>query len=154
MYLGQQARNAYSEAQQAYRDWMISRLKFVLTEYAPSPPFQWSIEFHQNKAFAYGLGLQEVSLMESQDQLSCILENYFQFASCRPTVCVTGAGAGVDSVWEQRKLEARKLLENAAESPASSARCVGRLFERSKVMFEHHNSFGVLCLAVTDRYFL
>ena len=37
------------------------------------------------------------------------------------TACVTGAGAGVDSVWEQRKLEARKMLENAAESPASSA---------------------------------
>ena len=34
---------------------------------------------------------------------------------------------GVDSVWEQRKLEARKMLENAAESPASSARFVSRL---------------------------
>jgi hypothetical protein len=32
------------------------------------------------------------------------------------TVCVTGAGVGVDSVWEQKKLEARKMLENAAES--------------------------------------
>lgn len=41
-----------------------------------------------------------------------------------PTVCVTGAGAGVDSAWEQRKLEARKMLENAEESPASSARFV------------------------------
>jgi len=38
-----------------------------------------------------------------------------------PTVCVTGAGAGVDSAWEQEKLEARKMLENAVESPASSA---------------------------------
>jgi len=36
-------------------------------------------------------------------------------------VISTGAGAGVDSAWEQRKLEARKILENAAESPASSA---------------------------------
>jgi len=27
----------------------------------------------------------------------------------------------VDSAWEQKKLEARKMLENAAESPASSA---------------------------------
>ena len=36
-----------------------------------------------------------------------------------------GAGAGVDSVWEQEKLEARKMLENAAESPASSACFVG-----------------------------
>ena len=32
-----------------------------------------------------------------------------------------GAGAGVDSVWEQDKLEARKMLVNRAESPASSA---------------------------------
>jgi hypothetical protein len=30
------------------------------------------------------------------------------------TVCVTGAGAGVDSVWEQGKLKARKMLEKAA----------------------------------------
>jgi hypothetical protein len=37
------------------------------------------------------------------------------------------AGAGVDSAWEQRKLEARKLLENRAESPASSVCCVGQL---------------------------
>jgi len=33
----------------------------------------------------------------------------------------------VDSAWEQKKLEARKLLENAPESPASSARFVGQL---------------------------
>jgi hypothetical protein len=33
--------------------------------------------------------------------------------------------AGVDSVWEQRKLEARKMLENAAESHTSGARFVG-----------------------------
>ena len=46
----------------------------------------------------------------------------------RPTVCVTGAGAGVDSVWEQEKLEARKMLEKAADSPASSARFVSPLF--------------------------
>ena len=31
-----------------------------------------------------------------------------------------GAGAGVDSAWEQEKLEARKMFENAAESPVSS----------------------------------
>ena len=29
--------------------------------------------------------------------------------------------AGVDSVWEQKKLEARKMLENAAESHTSGA---------------------------------
>jgi hypothetical protein len=34
--------------------------------------------------------------------------------------------AGVDSVWEQKKLEARKMPENAAESHQSAARFVGR----------------------------
>jgi len=48
------------------------------------------------------------------------------FARNCPTVCVTGAGAGADSAWEQEKLEARKMLVNAAESPASSARFVGQ----------------------------
>jgi hypothetical protein len=33
--------------------------------------------------------------------------------------------AGVDSVWEQEKLEAWKMLENAAESHTSGARFVG-----------------------------
>jgi len=46
----------------------------------------------------------------------------------RLTVCVTGAGAGVDSAWEQEELEARKMFENRPESPASSARFVGRGF--------------------------
>jgi len=48
--------------------------------------------------------------------------------SSRPTVGVTGAGAGVDNVWEQKKPEARKMLENATESPASSARFVGQFY--------------------------
>jgi hypothetical protein len=50
-----------------------------------------------------------------------------RFSHCL-TVCVTGAGAGVDSAWEQEKLEARKMLENAAESPESSARFVRRRY--------------------------
>jgi hypothetical protein len=33
----------------------------------------------------------------------------------------------VDSIWKQEKLEARKILENAAESPLSTARGVRRL---------------------------
>ena len=33
-----------------------------------------------------------------------------------PTVCVTCGWAGVDKAWEQEKLEARKMLENATES--------------------------------------
>ena len=41
------------------------------------------------------------------------------------TVCVTCVWAGVDSAWEQKKLEARKMLENAAESHTSGARFVG-----------------------------
>ena len=41
-----------------------------------------------------------------------------------------GAGAGVDSVWEQKKLEARKMLVNRADSPASSARFVSPLFAK------------------------
>jgi hypothetical protein len=43
------------------------------------------------------------------------------------TAGVTGAGAGVDFAWEQRKLEARKMLVDRAESPASSARFVRRI---------------------------
>jgi hypothetical protein len=34
--------------------------------------------------------------------------------------------AGVDSVWEQKKLEARKMLVNRAESHTSGARFVGQ----------------------------
>ncbi len=56
-----------------------------------------------------------------------------------PTACVTGAGAGGDSVWEQEKLEARKMLENAAESPASSARFVGRFCCARLASFEKIN---------------
>jgi hypothetical protein len=37
-----------------------------------------------------------------------------------------GARAGVDSAWEQEKLEAWKMLENAAESHTSGARFVSR----------------------------
>jgi hypothetical protein len=39
----------------------------------------------------------------------------------RRTVCVTGVWAGVDSAWEQEKLEARKIPENAADSHTSGA---------------------------------
>jgi hypothetical protein len=36
--------------------------------------------------------------------------------------------AGVDSLWEQEKLEARKMLENATESHTSGARFVSLRF--------------------------
>jgi hypothetical protein len=45
-----------------------------------------------------------------------------------PTVCVTGAGAGVDSVWDQRKPEARKMLENARECPRPVCALLGGIF--------------------------
>ena len=48
-----------------------------------------------------------------------------------PTACVTCVWAGVDSAWEQEKLEARKMLENAAESHTSGAPSL-----------VHHNPYG------------
>ena len=48
------------------------------------------------------------------------------FCDQRPTVCVTCVWAGVDNAWEQEKPEARKMLENAAESHTSGARFVGQ----------------------------
>jgi hypothetical protein len=70
--------------------------------------------------------------------------------SKRLTASITGAGAGVASVWEQKKLEARKMLENAADSPASSARFVRRfldflrVLELSKYIF-FTNAQNILC---------
>jgi hypothetical protein len=50
------------------------------------------------------------------------------FGTWRLTVCVSRWWAGVDSAWEQGKPEARKTLENAAESHQSAARFVGQFF--------------------------
>jgi hypothetical protein len=50
----------------------------------------------------------------------------------RLTVCVTCVWAGVDSVREQEKLEARKMLENAAESHTSGARFVRRFLCKTR----------------------
>jgi hypothetical protein len=36
---------------------------------------------------------------------------YNALIRCCPTVSVTGGGAGMENAWEQRKLEARKMLE-------------------------------------------
>jgi len=44
----------------------------------------------------------------------------------RLTVCVTRKWAGVDSVWKQKKLEARKMLEKRVDSHLSGARFVGQ----------------------------
>lgn len=51
----------------------------------------------------------------------------FDLQDSHLTVCVTCVWAGVDSAWEQKKLEARKMPENAAESHTSGARCVGQV---------------------------
>jgi hypothetical protein len=48
----------------------------------------------------------------------------FVFALGCLTVCVSGLWAGRDSLREQKKLQARKMLENAAESHKSTARFV------------------------------
>jgi len=48
---------------------------------------------------------------------------------CGLTVCVTCVWAGVDSAWEQEKLEARKMLLNRADSHTSGARGVGRVLQ-------------------------
>ena len=69
----------------------------------------------------------------SLPSLSAILKDYHferKFSLKCPTVCVTCVWAGVDSAWEQKKLEARKMLENAAESHTSGACFVRRLCER------------------------
>jgi hypothetical protein len=49
------------------------------------------------------------------------------FRNC-PTVCVSRWWAGRDSLREQKKLEARKMPENGAESHQSAARFVGVRF--------------------------
>jgi hypothetical protein len=51
------------------------------------------------------------------------------------TDCVSGGGAGRDSLREAKKLEARKMLENRAESPPSTARFVGTLFVCKTLIF-------------------
>jgi len=45
----------------------------------------------------------------------------------------------VDSIWEQEKLEARKMLVNRAESHTSGARFVRRVFA-----FENLTEFAIL----------
>jgi hypothetical protein len=52
------------------------------------------------------------------------------------TVCVSGRWVGVDYAWEQGKLEARKMLENAAEFLASSGRIVGLFLPCGKILPE------------------
>ena len=59
------------------------------------------------------------------------MEVFCELSRSQPTVCVTCVWAGVDSAWEQKKLEARKMLDakRAAReaSHTSGARFVGPL---------------------------
>ena len=70
----------------------------------------------------------------------------------RRTVCVTCVWAGVDSVWEQEKLDARKMLENAAESHTSGARFVRRFFILHDTPPEKEDSFLLLGLCGLKLY--
>ncbi len=60
---------------------------------------------------------------------------HFYTFSTVSTVCVTGAGAGVDTAWEQKKLEARKMLENARRIP--SVQCTLCWAERWERLLSH-----------------
>ena len=60
----------------------------------------------------------------------------------QPTVCVTCVWAGVDNVWEQEKLEARKMLENAAESHTSGARFVWQFCKNEPYNYLLSNSMA------------
>ena len=63
-------------------------------------------------------------------KIQLALRNLRNCVHSRPTVCVTGAEAGVDSAWEQdaKRLEARKMLDAkraadwASELPANTVR--------------------------------
>jgi hypothetical protein len=48
----------------------------------------------------------------------------------RLTVCVSGFWAGWEKASEQKKLEARKILLEAADSQKSAARFVGQWFSK------------------------
>jgi len=52
------------------------------------------------------------------------------------TAGFTGAGAGVDSVWEQKKLEARKMLENVALYPSVQCTLCWATFMLTKTVAE------------------
>ena len=65
------------------------------------------------------MDLGYVPKIHTVDSASCLV-------SSQPTACVTCVWAGVDSVWEQEKLEARKMPVNRVESHTSGARCVRR----------------------------
>ena len=68
-----------------------------------------------------------------------------QLPQRRLTVCVSGGGADVDSAWEQKKLAARKMPVNRAESPPSTARFVSRAYVHGSSMLKAEgNSYAMM----------
>jgi hypothetical protein len=56
------------------------------------------------------------------------------------TVRISGGGAGVDSAGSRKKLEAGKMLENAAEFPPPNARCTMHdVFVSAFLLFSTNN---------------
>jgi hypothetical protein len=70
----------------------------------------------------------EFDFLNSTIKRNLRIKDDFAFALGCPTVCVSGLWAGRDSLREQEKLEARKILENRAESHKSTARFVRCVF--------------------------
>jgi hypothetical protein len=58
------------------------------------------------------------------------LEEDLNFEENAQRFALPACGRAWTMLWEQEKLEARKMLENAAESHTSGARFVGRLCAR------------------------
>jgi len=69
----------------------------------------------------------DIELMFLQKITQIVVAQRIVFAE-HPLKGTRDAGAGVDSAWAQKKLEARKMPGNGAESPASRTRFVGRFF--------------------------
>ncbi len=63
----------------------------------------------------------------------------FSLARNCPTVCVTCAGAGTAKPSSQKMIRRRKLLEIAAESPASGARFVGKNWGKENTLPKNQN---------------
>ena len=61
-----------------------------------------------------------------------------------PRVCLDNQ-AGVDNAWEQEKPEARKMLENVAESHASDARFVRWRFDFKLLVYHLQNFWRNYC---------
>jgi len=80
--------------------------------------FGWGAGNHPGTVYEYTMLSDEITLVA--DSSTTVLKRYAERR------CVTCVWVGVDKVWEQEKLEARKILENAAESHTSGARFVGK----------------------------